>query len=309
MTSGISGMNRALRWQRWLRRGFGALLSAAFGVAVHGAAGVEPVQGPLHEAGMVGYLQQQTLGYRPFERWPGVRVKTLSEDRATGRLAVYAEFRHGWAGKSLPAAAQSIDIVILDGSLAFGAETLGSRDFAFVPPGVAPAPLTARARTHALLFFDPPSPDAAAVAKQREHGAYITRFDPTRWEVAALAKSAGSKIDLRIMNLKNDPYTTARTWYVTLSGGMQTPWEVHSMTEEGYLLQGGYTLAECLGGRTVVGDYVPGGYFWRPGGIPHSGPDSAPHGEVIWLQRSPIALDVVFYEDCRDGKALRPLLR
>jgi hypothetical protein len=267
------------------------------------------VNGPLHEGGMVGYLREQSLRFHPFERWPGVWAKILSEDSVSGRVAVYAEFRHGWVDKSLPAAAQSIDIVILDGSFEFGDEKLAPRDFAFVPPGTRPPPLAARATTHALLFFDPPAADAAAAAKQREHGAYIARFDPSRWEPAALAKSAGSKSDLRIMNLKNDPYTTARTWYVTLSGGMTTPWEVHSMTEEGYLIQGGYTLAECLPGRTVVGDYEPGGYFWRPGGIPHSGPDSGPRGDVIWLQRSPIALDVVFYQDCRGGKAEGPLVR
>ena len=282
--------------------GLRALLCLTACVATPIASAAEPVQGTLHEGGMVGYLQPQSLPYRQFARGPGVRAKILSEDAGSGRLAVYAEFRRGWVGKSLPIAAQSIDLVILDGSLVVGAETLGPRDFAFVPPATVPPMLEARATTHALLFFDPPSPDAAAVQQEREHGAYTTRFDPARWESAALAKSAGSKLDLRIMNLKNDPFTTARTWYVTLSGGMTTPWEVHSMTEEGYLMQGGYTLAECLPGRTVVGDYQPGGYFWRPGGIPHSGPDSRAHGEVVWLQRSPIALDVVFYDDCRDGK-------
>ena len=294
---------------RGARRGFGALLCLTVSLAAGGAAAPpQPVTGPLYEGGMVGYLQQQSLAYRPLKRWPGVRAKILSEDAASGRLAVYAEFHRGWTGKSLPVVAQSIDIVMLDGSLDFGAETLGPRDFAFVPPGATPPPLDARATTHALVFFDPPAPDAAAVVKEREHGAYVTRFDPAHWEPAALAKNAGAKADLRIMPLKTDRYTTARTWYVTLSGGMTMPWEVHSMTEEGYLLEGGYALAECLPGRTVLGDYEPGGYFWRPGRIPHSGPDSGPRGEVIWLQRSPVALDVVFYQDCHAGKAEGPLL-
>ena len=300
-------MLMVIRLGSGLLRRLGAVLCVTASVAWGGAAGPESVKGPLHEAGMVGYVQEQALAYHPLERWPGVRAKTLSEDPVSGRLAVYAEFRRGFGRKSLPAAVQSVDIVVLDGALHFGSDALGPRDFAFVPPGASPPPLEAHVTTHALLFFDPPAPDKAAVAKQRDRGAYVTRFDPAHWESAALAKNAGATADLRIMHLKNDPYTTARSWYVTLSGGMTTPWEVHSMIEEGYLMQGGYALAECLPGRTVLGNYEPGGYFWRPGGIPHSGPDSGPRGEVIWLQRSPVALDVVFYRDCHAGKAEEPL--
>jgi hypothetical protein len=90
---------------------------------------------------------------------------------------------------------------------------------------------------------------------------------------------------------------------------MKVPWEVHSMVEEGYVMEGDYVLAECLPDRTVVGDYVQGGYFWRPGGIPHSGPESGPRNGVIWLQRSAVALDVVFYQQCRDGRASEPVPR
>ena len=109
------------------------------------------------------------------------------------------------------------------------------------------------------------------------------------------------------MHLKKDPFTTARTWYVKLGEGMALPWEVHSMVEEGYVMEGDYTLAECLPGRTVIGDYAPGGYFWRPGGIPHGGPGSGPRGTVIWLQRSAVALDVTFYGECVAGRASAPV--
>jgi quercetin dioxygenase-like cupin family protein len=110
------------------------------------------------------------------------------------------------------------------------------------------------------------------------------------------------------MHLKKDPFTSARTWYVRLGPGMRMPWEVHSMVEEGYVMQGRYTLAECLPARTVIGDYREGGYFWRPGGIPHSGPESGPDGAVMWLQRSPVALDVALYQQCAAGRASAPLL-
>lgn len=278
--------------------------------AAGGAA--QSVAGPLREAGpdgqvFVGYVDATTLPERDFERWPGVRVQLLGEDRATGRLAVRARFPAGWQAASPPATPQSLEIVMLEGALQFGVERLAPRDFAFVPPSAATPALASAEGARALLFFDPPAPDAAAVARQRERGAYVTRFDPARWQPATLARAAGATADLRVMHLKKDPFTSARTWYVRLGAGMKMPWEVHSMVEEGYLMEGSYVLAECLPDRTVLGRYAAGGYFWRPGGIPHSGPESGPEGPVVWLQRSPVALDVALFQGCAGGRASEPV--
>lgn len=265
---------------------------------------------PVRESGMTAFVDPGLIRWRPLERWPGVDARPLSEDPTTGRLAVQARFPPGWRGASLAAQPQSIEIVMLEGGLEFGPEKLGRYDFAFVPPGVAPPAIGSASGARALLFFDPPAPDAAAVQRQRDRGAYVTRFDQARWQPASVAKSAGAAADLKVMHLKKDPFTTARTWYVRLEGGMKVPWEVHSMVEEGVLMEGRYRLAECLPGRTVIGEYGPEGYFWRPGGIAHSGPESGPPAggaTAIWLQRSPIALDVVFYGGCTGGVPAAPV--
>jgi hypothetical protein len=290
---------------------------AACGVGAAGAAervagAAERVAGPLREAGpgdaaFVGYVDSATLPVRPFDRWPGVSARVLGEDVGSGRLAVRADFPPGWRLEDPPRVPQSLEIVLLEGSLGFGAERLGRHDFAFVPPGSPAPPLSSPSGAGALLFFDPPAPDAAAVARQRARGAYVSRFDPQRWQPASLARAAGATLDLRVMHLKKDPFTSARTWYVRLGRGMRMPWEVHSMVEEGYVMEGGYTLAECLPTRTVIGRYGQGGYFWRPGGIPHGGPESGPDGAVMWLQRSPVALDVALFRQCADGRAGSPL--
>lgn len=125
---------------------------------------------------------------------------------------------------------------------------------------------------------------------------------------ASVARSAGATADLRVMHLKRDPFTTARTWFVKLDSGMTVPWEVHSMAEEGYLMEGYYRLAECLPARPVIGEYRTGGYFWRPGGIALSGPESGPLSNTVWLQRSPIALDVVLYGRCVGGVTAEPVV-
>lgn len=264
---------------------------------------------PLRDArtGFVGYVPGASLPLEQFDRWPGARALTLSADATTGRLAVRLEVPPRWRSGGLSPSPQSIELIVLEGTLRFGREDLGRWDFAFVPPASKPPRLSSASGATLLVFFDPASSDAAAVARQRERGSYVTRFDPARWQPASLARAAGATADLRVMHLKKDPFTTARTWYVRLAGGMQVPWEVHSMAEEGVLMEGRYRLAECLPDRTVIGEYGAGGYFWRPGGIPHSGPDSGPLSDSIWLQRSPVALDVVFYGRCEAGVAAAPV--
>lgn len=290
--------------RRGLRVGIASLLLMSIPLFA-----MQPVAGPVREGGFVGFVQQQALPYATFDRWPGLRARVLSEDTATGRLAIYAEFPANWHGKALPALAQSVDIVIVDGALQFDSQTLAPMDFAFVPPGSTPPVIASAGTSHALLFFDPPAPDADAVRRQRERGPYVTHFDEARWQGASLARQGGPLADLRIFHLKKDPFTSARTWYVKLDGGRGVPWEVHSMVEEGYVMRGDYRLAECLPTRTVIGDYAAGGYFWRPGGIAHSGPESGTQHGIVWLQRTQVALDVTLYQQCQDGKALEPLVR
>jgi hypothetical protein len=273
------------------------------------SAAAEAIDAQLRDAGtgFVGYVHSADLAESAFERWPGATARTLSADARTGRLSVQVALPAGWRLGRVPVVAESIELIVLDGAVQFGRDSLQRWDFAFVPPSSRMPRLASRGGATLLVFFDPPAPDVAAVARQRERGTYVTRFDPARWVPASLAKSAGATADLRVMHLKKDPFTTARTWFVKLDGGMKVPWEVHSMVEEGYVMAGEYRLAECLPSRTVVGDYRTGGYFWRPGGIPHSGPDSGPISNTVWLQRSPIALDVVFYGRCADGAAAEPV--
>jgi hypothetical protein len=275
------------------------------------ARALEPVSGPVRDAsGFVGWLASESVASAPVPGLPGATGRLLSGDAATGRGAWRVDFPAGYRADFEPGRfAQSIDVVVLEGELRFGAEALGPRDFAFVPPRGAVPRLEAPRGARALVFFDPPAPDAAAVERQRERGNYVTRYDPARWQPASVAKGAGLDIDLRIHHLKKDPFTTARTWYVRLGGGMAVPWERHSVVEEGYLMEGDYRLAECLPTRSMVGDYAAGGYFWRPGGIPHSGPESRTIHGATWLQRSPATLDVVFFHDCRDGAALDPVTK
>ena len=284
----------------------------SFDMATAPAIAAEEQHAALHDTasggtGFVGYVDSAAVAATPFEAWPGARARLLSADPAAGRVSWRVEVPAGWQlrrGARLP---QSREIVMLEGTLKFGDDLLQRWDFAFVPPRARLPGLESSQGATLLLFQDPPAADRAAVERQRRRGSYVTRFDPARWQPAALARAAGATADLRVMHLKKDPFTTARTWYVKLDGGMTVPWEVHSMPEEGFVMTGRYRLAECLPSRTVTGEYSTGGYFWRPGGIPHSGPTSGPVENTVWLQRSPVALDVVFYGRCVAGTAAEPV--
>ena len=62
------------------------------------------------------------------------------------------------------------------------------------------------------------------------------------------------------------------------------------MIREGYLVNGRYRHSECVAGEVHTGDYLPGGYFYRPPGTINGGPEAAATSESIWLLREPAML-------------------
>lgn len=81
------------------------------------------------------------------------------------------------------------------------------------------------------------------------------------------------------------------------------PWEVHPMWEEAMLLEGDLTYTECLPGGEVTGTYSGGGYFFRPGGIAHGGPNAYSSSYTLFVFRSARQLWTEFFETCEDAYA------
>jgi hypothetical protein len=258
----------------------------------------EEVKGPVLEAGFVGYLQADAMPAEPSPVFPGALASTLSADPATGRAAYRVQFPAGFRFDREDRALQSLEVFVISGELSFGLDRLRRYDFGFVPPDVQWPRLASSQGAEALVFLDPPAADPKAVWQQGAQGSYVTHFDEALWKEATVARDAGHALDLKVQDLKKDPFTTARTWLVRGGASLKVPWERHSVVEEGYLLEGDYRLPECLPGRTVIGDYSPGGYFRRPPNIVHSGPESGTKTVAVWLMRSPAALDVIFAEPC-----------
>ncbi len=125
---------------------------------------------------------------------------------------------------------------------------------------------------------------------------YKNYFDAP-WALGATRAQSKTPPPLLIKVLRQDEQTGARTWIPgVLSGHPSYTWERHPTWKESYLLEGEYRLAECLNGKSKVGLYTPGGYFFRPAGLAHVGPSAGAKGYAIWLFRTPAKLDVEFLE-------------
>lgn len=281
------------------------------GLALAGCAAPGPrgakAGGPIVEYDFVAFVQEQAVPWTTADAFEGVPARVLSADPSIGRYAGVLKVPTGYrraAGDVLPV---STELYVLEGDLRFGDESLGVRDYAFVPPGVALPALASDAGARVLVFHAPSVPDAEALAKQQAQGTYVTRDRDARWSPGTVSQAAGVNVPLEIKFLRKDPYTNARTWLVRIAPGTKVPWERHSTVEEGFLLEGDYRLSECLRTGSVTGDYAPGGYFHRPGGILHSGPESGTRNGAVWLMRSPGTLDVQFYTECRGGRGEGPI--
>ncbi len=239
-----------------------------------------------------GFIQSQTAPDEPWSGFPGVVARRLSADEFTGRRALYLELPLGWRWSGFINDAFSREWYILDGRLQAGTASLAAGDFLYLPPGARPPELTAVVAARALLFVDPASPASGLTQP------FVASARSLPWRPGTVARDAGVPLDLSVKDLKLDPGSGARTWLVRIGPGVRVPWESHSVVEEGYLLEGDYRLVECLPAGRREGTYLPGGYFRRPAGWIHSGPDSGTEGGAVWLIRSPGPLDVSFHEGC-----------
>ncbi|MEJ2602178.1 MAG: cupin domain-containing protein [Gammaproteobacteria bacterium] len=239
-----------------------------------------------------GFIQAQTAPVEPWSAYPGVTVRRLSGDEFTGRSALHLTLPLGWRWSGLVNDGFSREWFVLQGRIQAGERQLRAGDLLYVPAGAAPPAMTAVVASRMLVFTDP-----ADSASGLDSG-FVASSDALSWRAGTVARDAGVPLDLSVKDLKRDPGSGARTWLVKVRPGVAVPWESHSVVEEGYLLEGTYRLSECLPEGRRDGEYLPGGYFRRPAGWIHSGPDSGTDTGAVWLMRTPGPLDVRFHDAC-----------
>jgi uncharacterized protein DUF4437 len=256
--------------------------------------------------GFVGFINQQDLPWKEFRVKgvaSGLKAKTLSRDPKNGAVSLLLAYPPGWRSKAESNYHNGDEeIFVLEGDLTIGARTLTDRCYSFIPAGKAHGPISSRNGCLALTFFNQ-EPDVIASSESRSDSKldraveYINYFDEP-WQLGITRGQSKTPPPLLIKLLRQDEQTGARTWIAgVLADQPNSRWEKHPTSEEAYLLEGEYLLAECLNGISKMGVYTPGGYFFRPGGVAHVGPQSDAKGYAIWLFRTPAKLGVEFLEN------------
>lgn len=231
----------------------------------------------------------------------GLDSRVLRQNGKAG-AALEVEAPSGWSAQDNIAFDQALEIIMLDGLLQFADSDLGKGDYLRLPAGkVIPAPASETGAKF-LIFFEDGNPQMkiAENAQASSRGDWLlVRDADSPWVAGTVMEEAGrDDVPLKIKHYKNDPKTGARTYLVAVSPGVVIPWEVHTIAEEAYIVEGDYTLSECLPSGVQTGDYDQGGYFYRPAGIAHNGPASGTKTGVVMLIRTPGPLTVKLLDGC-----------
>jgi hypothetical protein len=252
----------------------------------------------------VGFINERDLTWRPFEAAgipPGVEVKLLSRDAASGAVSLMARLPVGW-GNVAGHHVNDMEIFVLSGAVKIGDRRFTDRCFTYVPAGVSYGPVAAERETIALWFFEgdasftasTTSKPGAAVGRSVEYRNYFE--EP--WEAAVeIGFSKQPGIFMKI--LKRLPNDGPMTWVAgSFAGRPPRRYEAHPSVEEGWLLEGEFNLAECLPEGLKVWHMTGGSYFYRPPNIRHIGPNSGSRSYAIWLFRTPAKLASEYFDDC-----------
>lgn len=211
---------------------------------------------------------------------------------ADGRIVAEVGLPADWQWPESATPAMTLEIVVLEGGLQWAGETLARLDYLQWPAGHASQDFASTDPSRLLVFIDPP-------AESDSEEPRVVRTQPADWGGSSVSKrDTGVELKLEIRSLFKDDETGRWTWLLRAGPDLVLPWEVHRTVEEVYLIEGDYQLYECLPTGKTRFDYRPGGYFHRPAGIVHGGPDSGSPGDILMLLRTPTELTVEFRPDC-----------
>lgn len=216
---------------------------------------------------------------------PGIRAKQLAGDPQMRTTSNRVDLPPDWQGTSGASPGKALEIFVLSGRLMVADIALDAGGYAYLPSG--------------SLGFNLASPDGARILY------FLDNVDPLSVirtpiiiDSNLLDWQASPTNGMTTMELRADPGSGARTWLVRIEPGAELPWESSTALREGFLIKGIYRHSECDDGQPQTGDYMPGGYFYRPGDVVNGGPDSNATEETIWLLREKIASKTTIHASC-----------
>lgn len=219
---------------------------------------------------------------------PGVRAKPLAGDARTRRGSYRIDFPPGWSGTSGASPGRALELYVLEGVIQLADIELGSGGYAYLPSGSLGFNLRSPAGGRVMYFLSDVDPDT------------VIRT-PIIIDTAILPWEPSANPGVALRELRRDPGSGATTWLLRVKPQATLPWQSSSAAREGYLVAGQFRDSECRLGQTHTGIYQPGGYFLRPPGAVHGGPQATAIAESIWLLRERSAGTVTVAEICGDA--------
>jgi hypothetical protein len=207
---------------------------------------------------------------------PDVEQKTLSADPTTGAATLLAHYPAGFHMEDNQGMGAAEELLVLDGSISFGAHALARDSYAYFPSGTAHGAINSTAGAVVLTFLDA-APDAAPAPSNAASMVSDTASMP--WG-PGVADSGLKHMGLLRKVLRDDPDRQERTLLLSMAPqgyppGLTGVQITHPCVEEMYLISG-----------DLISEYgvaQTGAYFWRPAEIPH-GPHGS-HGGAFMLIR------------------------
>lgn len=243
------------------------------------------------------FMQVEELEYAFLAELPGIRAKRLTGDLKTGRFSALLYLPESWRWNTGAAPGKSVEIYVIAGEIMLSDLTLRPGNHAYLPPGSMGMSLSTRHGAQILYFLDEASPNAVIqtpLFMSREVVPWLPMED----------QAAGSGLEVK--ELRDDPGSGARTWLLKVTPGAKLPWQKTGAVTEAFLLSGEYRHSECVNGKAVTGDYEPGGYFQRPAGVVHGGPQSGTETGAVWFVRRESGGEVQAVEGCSAAIAAIP---
>ena len=222
---------------------------------------------------------------------PGVRAKQLAVDLRTQRASYRILIPADWSFTTGASPGQSVEIFVLAGSIELGEFLLEAGGYAYIPSGMTGMSMNSDDGASILYFLD--HADEAAVIQTP----LITNSNLIDWQT--------EDIGVSVKELRADPGSGARTWLLKIDEDAILSWQRSSRAVEGYLLAGGMNYSECVGELFGTEPYLPGGYYHRPPGAIHGGPESTTTGSATWYLRVTGTDTVDVVDGCAAGSELQ----
>ncbi len=219
---------------------------------------------------------------------PGIRAKQLAGDLQTRRTSNRVNLPPDWSGTTGGVPGRSMEIFVLAGTVTLADIDFAAGGYAYLPAGSLGFNMTTREGAQILYFVNDMDPEA------------IIR-SPILIDSGLLEWQAADVPGVMTKELRQDPGTGARTWLMRIEAGTSQPWRSSSVVREGYLVSGEYRHTECALGQAVTGQYMTGGYFYRPASIVNGGPESGGPVDAVWFLREVSAGTETSASSCAAG--------